>query len=307
MSLRLRILNAILRALVRPLLARTRSPSVARASLRWITRIFLRRAQGVTVRSVTLGTCRALEFVPPGTGTPDALILYLHGGGYVAGSPETHAPLLTHLAKETGIPILAPDYRLAPEHPFPAAFEDAVACWEAVLARGARPENVILGGDSAGGGLALALLAEVLAHGQRPAGLFALSPWTDLTGAGGSVSSNAGADVLLPAARMDELVQLVLSGLPPDDPRASPLFAEFATPPPVFIQVGATEILRDDGLRIAERLSSEGATVTVDLWPDTPHVLAMFPRWLPEARTALDRIAAFCRACITPPAAPGES
>ncbi|RMD92953.1 MAG: alpha/beta hydrolase, partial [Alphaproteobacteria bacterium] len=201
------------------------------------------------------------------------LLLYLHGGAYVIGSSRTHKAMVARLCALTGAEAFLPDYRLAPEHPFPAAFEDACAAWSGLIERGYRANEIVIGGDSAGGGLALATLAH-LCQSRRPppAAAFAFSPWTDMTLSAPSLKENARADPLLPAARVAEARDYYLAGADPRDPRASPLFAAFPGAPPVFLQVALTEILRDDTLRMAEHLSSQGADVVTDLWPDAPHV-----------------------------------
>ena len=206
--------------------------------------------------------------------------------------------MLARLTQAAGVAVEAPDYRLAQEAPLPAAFEDACAAWEAVIAGGLAPDRIVLGGDSAGGGLALALAAELCARQARPAGVFAFSPWTDLTLSGASHIRNAEADPLLPAARVPELVVEILGGTDPADPRVSPLFARFDSPPPVLIQASRTEILLDDALRMAERLREAGGDVELDLWPDPPHAWQIGADLLPEAREALDRAAAFARRCL---------
>jgi acetyl esterase/lipase len=157
------------------------------------------------------------------------------------------------------------------------------------------PGRIVLGGDSAGGGIALALLARLCARGTPPGGLYAFSPWVDLTLSGASMAENAAADPLLPAARIGELVAAIRGALPADDPRLSPLFAAFPGAPPVLLQAGQSEILRDDTLRMIARLEAEGAEVRLRLWPDTPHVVQIFGDWLPEAREGRAEAAAFVR------------
>jgi len=204
--------------------------------------------------------------------------------------------MLARLARLTGCEVIAPDYRLAPEHPFPAAVRDARSAWDGLIARGYQPEDVVIGGDSAGGNLALGLLAALLSEGIRPAGLYAFSPVTDLTFSGASIRANEGSDRLLPAARRGDLVRFYLGGAAPDDPRASPLLADFAAPPPVFLQFSETEILADDSRRMAAKLRAAGAVVTLDSWPDAPHVWVLFDGFIPEAREGLKRAAAFVNA-----------
>jgi acetyl esterase/lipase len=224
---------------------------------------------------------------------PRKVILYFHGGAFVTGSPRTHAGLMARLSRMTRTEVIAPAYRLAPEHPFPAAPDDAWTAFQALIARGYRAQDIVLGGDSAGGNLALGLLARALEAGERPAGLFAFSPVTDLAFTGASLAANAAADPALPASETAKIQSFYLQGADPDDPRASPLHAHFESPPPVFLQVARNEILFDDSLRMARRLKRAGGKVTLDIWDNTPHVFVMFENLVPEARTALKRAGRF--------------
>lgn len=299
MSLRLAILNVVLRRLIRPFVGRTGRPEDVRRHLALSTGIFLHGPR-VPQHVTEIAGVRCRKFLPstPGDGT----ILYFHGGAYVAGSPETHGAMLSLMAVETGLRIIAPDYRLAPEHPFPAAFKDAVAVAETLdLSR------TVIGGDSAGGGLALALLSHVTAQGTPPAGTFAFSPWTDLAATGASLSENAGLDVILPSVRLEELVDMVLQGAEPDDPRISLLYADFRGAPQVLLTVALTEILRDDTLRLAARLEQQGAAVTLETLPHAPHVWQMLVGMIPEARASLVDNAAFVRDCLSLPIPPADS
>ena len=231
----------------------------------------------------------------------DGVLLYFHGGAYLMGAPETHAALLAELAVRTGARAFLPRYRLAPEHPFPAAFDDAVAAWERLRALGHPADQIVLGGDSAGGGLALALLSHLCVTGQRPAGAFLLSPWTDLTLSGASLVTNARREQMLPAHRMTEIRALILGAARPNDagdPRLSPLHAAFPDAPPVLIHVAESEILRDDSLRLRHRLPDAIIRIAGDL----PHVWPVLHQYLPEARVTLDQTAAFITACL-----PGET
>lgn len=296
MTARLAILNAILRSAGRPLLKRTKTPERARRDFDLTARLFFRGPRRNTTR-VRIGSVSCLD-VRPDNPKWSGVLLYLHGGGYITGSARTHLPMIGHVAHRIGCRAVLPDYRLAPEHRFPAAFEDAKAVWDALLDSGLHPVKIVIGGDSAGGGLALALLSDVLKSGHRPAGLFAFSPWTDLTLSGASLAENAEADVILPVERIEELRGMLADPGELADPRLSPLFAEFSGAPPVYFQVSDTEILRDDTVRMADRLRAAGADVSVDHWPDAPHVWQMFRGWLPEADDALERTAVFIEDCL---------
>ena len=290
MSLRLRLLRLILRGLVRPRLARTATPDIARRDFELAARLsrpppFLLHCAGKPLHRITAG-----PFCDEG------VILWFHGGAYVAGSPSTHAAMLGRLARLARMAVYCPDYRKAPEHPAPAAFEDAQAAHAALLGTGWAPSQIVLGGDSAGGGLALALLAALCRCGQRPGGIIALSPWTDLSLSGPSIRNNAHADPLLPASRIAEAVEMVRGTLDPRDPRLSPLFAAFDAPPPALILVGSDEILLDDATRMAAHLQSAGGRTTMRIVARAPHVWPIFDGWIPEARAALRDAAGFARA-----------
>lgn len=297
MSLQLRLLTALARHIVKPMVAHAADPVGLRARFERVARRVFRFPPYTLVREITLapGLPALAISARPGSHPPPhrKLVLYFHGGAFVAGSPRTHAALLARLAWLARVEIVAPAYRLAPEHPFPAAPDDARAAWDALIARGYRAGDIVIGGDSAGGNLALGLLANLLAEGQRPAGLFAFSPVTDLTFSGASMEANAGRDSMLPTSRTDDLKGYYLPGTPADDPRASPLFAPYPAPPPVFLQYAATEILADDCRRMAEQLRAGGGEVTCDEWPDAPHVWVIFDGYLPEAREGLARVARF--------------
>ena len=224
------------------------------------------------------------------------MLLYAHGGGYVFGSARTHRALVAKICARIGAVGMLPDYRRAPEHIFPAAFDDLRAAYDHVLASGIKPENLLLAGDSAGGGLALGLLGDLLKRNHSlPAGVLALSPLTDMTFSGDSFIRNRHREALLPAHRAREAAEMYLQGHDPTDPRVSPLLADFRGAPPVYLAAGTTEILRDDSLRMAETLRAQGVRVEMELQEDLPHVWPLFHGLLPEARQTLDRIAGWVK------------
>ncbi|WP_417807310.1 alpha/beta hydrolase [Thioclava sp.] len=231
----------------------------------------------------------------------DAVILYFHGGGYIAGSPHMYRALAGRLSKLSGLDVILPDYRLAPEHPLPAALEDAYAAWEGLISAGYAPERIVIAGDSAGGGLALLLLAKLCAAGAPPAGVIAFSPWTDLNCSGESFNANAATEAILPRERVKQSSYFARGERAGDDPAVSPLFAEFPAAPPVLIQHSMAEILCDDSLRMAERLRGFGGEVTVQSWPNAPHVWQFFDGRLPEAREALEDAGKAARNMLNPP------
>lgn len=296
------LLNQVCRWVVRPHLARQSDHIKARSSMERAARWNLRKPRNMRV--VDYGTHAEVSL---GSTDETRVIFYLHGGGYIAGSPTTHAAMAARLSALTGLRVILPRYALAPENPAPAQFDAAVGAFDRLLDSGISAENVALGGDSAGGGLALSLLSHLCTTDQRPACGFFFSPWTDLALTGESLKTNAARDRLLPASRIEELVaDYVVQGGRRDDPRISPLYAEFPSPPPVQIHVSETEILLDDARRMASRLRVAGGDVDLRIAPDLPHVWPIFDGFTPEARQTLKDTARFIRASFTPPLPPPE-
>ena len=262
MSLQLRFLNFGLRWGVKPYLARLGTPSKARKEFEVAAPILFPLPAGACHLVRPLADMSS-HWYRCGKARDGKIILYLHGGAYMAGSGRTHGRLATLLARHSGIEVCVPNYRLLQQAAFPAAFDDAVAAWNALLVKGYAPKDIALAGDSAGGGLAFALLSYLLQKGERPAGLVAFSPWNDLTLSGASLLKNQRKDPLLPASRIEEARDYYVQDAEPSDPRCSPLFAPFPDAPPILIHVGSTEILLDDSYRIEAALRQSGADVTL--------------------------------------------
>lgn len=225
---------------------------------------------------------------------PDRHVLYLHGGAYISGSPAHYRHFTWRVANAASARVWALEYRLAPEHPFPCALDDAIAGYRALLANGADPRQILVMGDSAGGGLALSLLLRLRDDGiPLPAAVVAISPWTDLTLASPSIVENARVDPMLNAKDLPKLVDLVLAGADPHMPYASPVFGDTRGLPPALLHVGSDEILRDDAVRMAAKMRADGCHAEVEVWPRMPHVWHLFVPVLPEARRALARIGDF--------------
>ncbi len=236
------------------------------------------------------------ERIIPYAAPYDRHVLYLHGGGFIAGSPAVYRHLAWRIALAAGAQVLSPDYRLAPEHPFPAALDDAVAAYEWLLAEGVEPQQIGLVGDSAGGGLAFSLLLRLRdAARPLPAAVAALSPWTDLALTGASLRRNAAADPMLDVAELPGVARSYLAGADPCHPWASPIYGDLAGLPPALIQVGGDEILYDDAARLAARLDRAGGRARLEIWPRMPHVWHLFAPVLPEARRAIGHIGGFLR------------
>ncbi|WP_116598364.1 alpha/beta hydrolase [Primorskyibacter marinus] len=291
MSLRSALLNHWLRLTEKRHLARATTPQALRVSFERKARFFFHAPKGSAFQRGSIAEVPVLWVSAP-EADDDLLILYFHGGGYVFGSPRTHRAMLAWISSMCSAWACLPDYRLAPEHAFPAPVEDAVAIYTDLLDGGTLPDRIILGGDSAGGGLALALLAEICRQDlPRPAGCFAFSPLTDLRYAGASIHENADSDVVLPAERVDEMADMYLQGADPDDPRASPLHGDFTGACPVWLAASDTEILLDDTRRMAEVLRAQGVEVEVEIKPNMPHVWPLFRGLIPEADATLRRLA----------------
>ncbi len=277
----------------------TRTADIPRMRRRWnaLAR-HLPLAAGVRATETTIADRPAL-WLRPETAPEDRVLLWFHGGGYVMGSPITHRQLVSHIAAAGNVRAVLPDYRLAPEQPFPAAVEDAVATYRALLARGIPPAQIAVGGDSAGGGLTMAMLVVLRDLGvPLPAIAILISPWLDLTGSGESMVTRADAD---PWFRPEDMPVIAAHYCAPDalsDPRASPVFADLEGLPPALIQVGDDEILRSDAMRLADGLVAAGGQAELQVWPGMWHVFQIFVRLMPEAREAVAGLGARLRLAL---------
>lgn len=289
-------LDAWLRVAVRTYLGREQSYDRVRRGFEAAMRSAPLPA-GVTLAEIGLAAEGAsvpgLEMAGPAKGP---VLLWFHGGAYCFGSARSHMAMAAALAARIGGGAVLPEYRLAPENRFPAAAEDALTAWRGLVARGVAPARIVLGGDSAGGGLALGLLQGLIAEGAAlPGAVVLFAPWTDLELTGASLVENARSEALLPVGRIEEIRDTYVDAEMAEDPRASPLRGDFRGGPPVLIQASRGEILRDDSLRMAARLEADGVAVTLQVWERTPHVWQLFHGWLPEAVEALDRAADWVR------------
>lgn len=256
------------------------------------------RPPDVRYESIDAGGVPAEWTIAPGA-DPDRALVYFHGGSYNAGGIGSHRALCTQLARATRLRVLSVEYRLAPEHPHPAAVEDACAALRFVWKSGLAPSQVALAGDSAGGGLALAALVALRDAGDPlPAAVALLSPWTDLSLSGASFRGKAAVDPMIVPDVLAVARDRYVAGQAADAPTISPLFADLAGLPPLLVQVGTDECLLDDSTRLAERASDAGTDVVLEVWDDMIHVWQAFFALLPEGRDAIDAIAAFLRARI---------
>ena len=258
-------------------------------------RVFVTPAD-VAIERVTAPVRPAEWLTPPGA-RPATVVLYLHGGGYVIGSPRSHRHLAAAVARASGARALLLDYRLAPENPFPAALDDAVAAYDWLLGRGLDARQVVIAGDSAGGGLTVATLLALRDRGRpRPAAGVCISPWVDLTCSAPSYASKAAVDPIVTQESVTLLAKAYVGVSDVKAPLISPLYADLAGLPPLLVHVGSDEVLLDDALGLAERARKAGVDVTLEEWPAMIHVWHWFQPMLEEAERATQAIGAFVRA-----------
>jgi len=247
----------------------------------------------VRVSQVTAGNVPC-EWVEGKSSRAHRVILYFHGGGYCAGSPASHRQMIAKLCEQAHARALVPDYRLAPENPFPAAFDDAIACYRWLLASGIDPAGIAFAGDSAGGGLALSAAMAVRNEGlPQPAAIVLLSPWVDLTQSGKSMLTKSSIDPFLDIVDLATGAYNYLNGHLPTDPHASPLYGDFQDLPSILMHVGSTEVLLDDAVRVSKRAEAAGVDVSVEVWDGMVHVFQALP--LKEAEASLARLGSFIR------------
>lgn len=240
------------------------------------------------------------------------VLLYLHGGGFIGCSPETHRPLVASLVRRLQGEAFVPAYRLAPEHPHPAALHDAMAAYRHLVHdRGIAPSRIVITGDSAGGGLALALVMALRDDGEPlPAGVAMFSPWTDLAGTGPSLDENSDRCAMFAGETIRRASHFYLGDMDPMHPLVSPLFGDFGGLPPLLLHASQDEVLRDDATRVADRARQAGVPVTLRLWRHVPHVWQFFAAVLPEARESLHDAVAFIQSVTASrqsPASPHNS
>lgn len=247
----------------------------------------------VSVVSTVVGGV-ACEWLGDNTARQDKVLMYLHGGGYVFGGPDSHRDIGWRLARAAGMRVLMVDYRLAPEHPFPAALEDATNCYRWLLDEGYEPGSVAIGGDSAGGGLSVALLINLRNLGlPLPAACILLSPWTDLSMSGDSMARNEALDPMLSKAILDKMAEYYLGKRDRRAPLASPLFGDLSGLPATYVQVGSLEVLRSDAERLADKIREAGGEVMLEVWPGMFHVFQVFAARVPEGRQAIEKLGEF--------------
>jgi epsilon-lactone hydrolase len=254
---------------------------------------------GVTVTATALGGVPAAEITIDGT-EPRHVVLYFHGGVYVLGDAVSAAGLAAQIGRRTDATVISVDYRLAPEHPYPAAVDDALAAYQALLDNGTAPSDIAFAGESAGGGLAIATLVSARDHGlPLPAAAYVMSPYADLTLAGTTMDTKSKADPLLSRENLQARIPDYTAGHDPALALISPIFADLTGLPPLIIQAGTHEVLLDDAVRLARQAATADVAVTLDITPGVPHVFQAYSPILDEAATALDRAGQLLSAHLT--------
>lgn len=252
----------------------------------------------VDIQSVSIGDMYAEWIRPHGAGQ-DCVILYLHGGGYTMGSCNTHRSLASWISAVSQVPALLIDYRLAPENPYPAALDDTIKAFHYLLDQGIRPEKIVIGGDSAGGGLAVAGTLFLRDKKEKlPGGIICISPWADLTMSGETMTTCSKTDPFITRKTSILHASWYVGEYDPKLLLISPIFADLSGFPPIFIQVGEYEVLQSDAVRLSKTASQAGVDVTLEIWDGMWHVWHMLVGCMPESRRAIDKIGVFIRKCL---------
>ncbi len=241
------------------------------------------------------------EWITPDGAAPGAVLLYLHGGGYVFGGLDSHRDIACRLARTAGVRTLLIEYRLAPEHRFPAPVEDATAVYQWLLDGGQTADRLMVAGDSAGGGLSVALMLNLRKLGlPLPKAALLMSPWTDLANTGASVALHAKADAMISPQAVAKFAGLYLNGQDAKDPLASPLYGDLSGLPPTRVLVGSEEVLLSDSERLVERINEAGGSAEISVWPKMPHVFPILAGVIPEGRQAVLDMSAFLKTQLGP-------
>lgn len=255
-------------------------------------------APGVAVECTRFADMNA-EWYTPEECSKKQVMLYLHGGGYVVGGCDMHRQLVSHIAKAARISAILPEYRLAPENKYPAAVDDCVRAYRALLSSGFSPTDIVVAGDSAGGGLTAATLIALRDAGDpQPAAALLLSPFLDVTASGRSMTTRAAADPWFKPESVRFIADYYCLPEQHQEPLVSPVFANVEGLPPIYIQVGNDEILLSDSERFADLLKAAGGEVKLEVWPEMWHVFQMFIDKMPESRHAIDKLGAYVRRCF---------
>jgi epsilon-lactone hydrolase len=297
MSARAELLRLALRLVKRLGKGREMPLVTARRRLRLLEPLVPGPSRGTRTETLDADGINAVRILVP-LAREDACVLHFHGGGYVIGSAALYRDFTWRVGGAAGACVLYFDYRLAPEHPFPAALDDAVKVYRWLIKR-IDPKRIAFVGDSAGGGLLFGTLYRLRDEGlPLPAAAVAISPWTDLALTGHSLRSNATADPMMEVTHLPPLAARYLAGADARDPYASPLYGDASGLPPTLFQVGSDEILHDDATRMAARLRQAGCDVEIEVWPRMPHAWHLYARILPEGSEAIARAGEFMQNCL---------
>lgn len=252
----------------------------------------------IVIESLSQGDIRG-EWQIPDNAPTQSCIFYLHGGGYTIGSPGGHRAMTVGLAQASTTKVFSLDYRLSPENRFPAAVDDALLGYNWLLEQGFSPSNIVVAGDSAGGGLAMALMLKLKDHNiSRPSGVILLSPWTDLSLSGDSVMENGKKCAMLNKIILQKCAESYLNGEDSSNPMASPLFGDMSGMPPLLIYVSTTEAIRDDSLRLEEKAKKSGVQVKLNIWNKQPHAWPAFYPFTPESKQCVLEMGDFVKECL---------
>jgi acetyl esterase/lipase len=258
-------------------------------------RVFLfRKPRNVNVEKISIEEISCEWLFPPKC-DKNYVMIYLHGGAYIAGSPNTHRGIAARIGRVAEIPVLFIDYSRAPENPFPAALEDVVKVYIWLInQKMIDPKKMIIAGDSAGGGLTLSTLVKFRDDSiPLPAAAVCLSPWTDLAITGESIETKAEEEIMLTRRELQESAEVYLNGADSKNPLASPLYADLKGLPPILLQTGASEIILDDTVRFAEKAVKAGVDVTADIWSKMWHVFQIYGNLMPESKKAIKKIGSY--------------
>jgi acetyl esterase/lipase len=295
MSIRAKLVNLFLKRTIRKQFESFESPEEFRAG----GSMPFKPPKEVTTEAVEIDGVAAEWVSMPGV-SEEHVMLYLHGGAYIFGGPDSHRDLAWRLSKACGVRVLVVDYRLAPENPFPAAVDDATTCYRWLLNQGLAPANLVIAGDSAGGGLAAATMVNLKNLGiAQPACAVLISPWADLTVSGESAVSNADSDVMLTAEALRRCARYYLGDRDPKAPLASPVFADLSGLPPMHVMVGSGEVLLSDAEKLVELINGAGGSANLTVWDGMPHVFPLLAALIPEGRQGVEEIGTFIRQSLS--------
>lgn len=301
MSFRMTLINTALKLTVKPILSLLPFNKFTIAIPREVLKIVAQVAPTISsceITDVLIGDMKAefVEYTKQRNPAKTKVMLYLHGGGYLAGSPLTHRNITSRLSCYANCSTLVIDYRKAPNYPYPAALEDSMQAYNWLLDRGYKSENIVILGDSAGGNLTLITALKIRDLGlPKPAGIVCISPWTDLTTSGDSYKTRKHSEPMIPGHRVIDAAKLFANGIPLNDPRISPLYADYENMPPMLIHVGDKEILLSDSVNLHNKAKEHGVQSELKVWKNSPHVFQLFAGIAPQSTQSLKEIADFAK------------